>query len=114
MDYTWALNQIAVYWERLDPDGYGGWIWEDPIEVACRWVEKNEEMFDEAGNKFISKAEILVNQDMKPGDMLYLGDLDGITSASGSPANTKSAYVVRKFSKIPDILAEEYVRKAWL
>ncbi len=113
MDYTWALNQTAVYWERGESDGYGDYDWEDPVEVSCRWVEKNERFLDLNGEEKISKAKVLVNQEMSVGDYLYLGSIDDLTSSS-DPANTEGAYPIRQFDRIPDIFGEEFLRRAWL
>jgi hypothetical protein len=114
MDYTWALNQICVYWKRLAPDGHGGYLWEDPVELVCRWEIKQELISDAQGRQITSNAKILLNQDVVVGDFLYLGDLDDITSSSGSPGSMDQAYEVKRFDKIPDIPAEEFTRWAWL
>ena len=70
MDYTWALNQTAVYWKRLGPDGYGDWLWEDPVEIDVRWDDVSEMFTDVNGEQRMSLAKVLVNQDVKDGDYL--------------------------------------------
>lgn len=116
MDYTWALNQTAVYWQRLGPDGYGGWLWEDPVEIDCRWVERRKLYRNAAGEEKVSKADVLLNQDVAEGDYLYLGTLDDddVSASGATPANIRKAYVVQGFNKTPDLLAESYVRRAYL
>lgn len=115
MDYTWALNQTATYWERLDPDGLGGWDWEDPVEIDVRWDELQELLVDANGEEFISRGEVLLNQDVKPGDYLYLGELTSAMEDSASvPTNIEGAWEVKKFEKIPTIDATEFVRTAWV
>ena len=42
-----------------------------------------------------------------------MGDLDDIDSAV-TPANTKTAYRVQKFDKIPDLSGQEFFRRAWV
>lgn len=115
MDYSWALNQICVWWKRLTPDGYGGYNWEDPVELACRWEIKNELILDGQGRQVSSSAKVLLSETgIEVGDYLYLGDLDDITSSSGSPGSMDRAFEIRQVEKIPDISAEEFTVRAWL
>lgn len=111
MDFE--LNQIAVYWERLIPDGLGGYTWEDPVELACRWEEVVELYTDANGQERRSQAKVFLDQDIKVGDYLALMDLDDITSSS-LPGNTKEAFQIRRFDKVPDLSGTEFLRRAWL
>ena len=111
MDF--CLNQTCVYWENLGPDGYGGSTWEDPVELDCRWEEVTERFIDANGEERRSQAKVFLGQDVNEGDYLYLGDLDDLTSAD-SPGNTKGAFQVRSFKKVPDLSGTEFERKAWL
>jgi len=110
---NFELNQTAVYWERLTPDGLGGWTWEDPVEIAVRWESIVEKYTDVNGVERRSQAKVFLEQDISEGDYLYLGDLDDITSGS-LPGNTKGAFQVRRFDKIPDLAGTEFLRRAWL
>lgn len=112
MDFE--LNQIAVYWERGAPDGYGGYDWEDPVEIDCRWELVHELYQDAFGEQRTSNGKVFLGQDIKPGDFLYLGDYDDITSASGSPASMEQAFEVRRFDKVPDLAGTEFLRRAWV
>ncbi len=112
MDFE--LNQIAVYWERGAPDGYGGHGWEDPVEIDCRWELVHELYQDAFGEQRTSNGKVFLGQDIKPGDFLYLGDYDDITSASGSPASMEQAFEVRRFDKVPDLAGTEFLRRAWV
>jgi hypothetical protein len=115
MDTSWARNQKAVYWARLSPDGYGGWDYDDPVEIDVRWDETQEIIRDDKGEEFASRAQILVDQDMSVGDYLMLGELDDWdSSASAEPLSRSTAYPIKRFDKIPDIMAESYIRTAWL
>lgn len=110
---NFSLNQIAVYWARGVADGYGDFDWEDPVEIPCRWEGVNEQFVDMAGEVHFSKAKVFLAQDVSVGDYLYLGSLDDLTSAS-SPSNTKGAFPVRRFDKIPDLACQEFLRRSWL
>lgn len=112
MDFE--LNQTAVYWERLAPDGYGGYSWDDPEEIDVRWEQSSESFTDSNGETVNCSAKVFLGQDVRVGDYLYLGDLDDLTSASGSPASMEEAFSVKRFDKIPDLAGTEFFRRAWL
>lgn len=115
MDYSWALNQTAVYWKRLSPDGHGGWDYGDPDEIYVRWEDVQEDMMDAAGEEFVSRAEVMVNQEMFPGDYLYLGELtSAMGDSAGQPVNFSGAWPVRRVENIPDFEGTSWVRTVWL
>jgi len=109
-----GLIHTAVWWERGDPDGYGDFDWEDPVEVDCRWVQSNDLFTDSLGEEKRCTARVYLDRDVTVGDFLKLGDLDDITSASGYPPNKDGAYQVQRFDKIPDLAGGEILRRAWL
>lgn len=106
--------QDAVYWEYTGPDGYGGSTYNDPVEVKCRWAEKQQLVTDNVGREFLSNAELLVTQDMKRLDYLYLGTLADIGSEK-DPKKVDGAYEIKGFSKVPMIKSTTvFVRKVFL
>lgn len=118
MDISWALNQTAVYWKRLGPMSDGEYYWEDPVEIACRWVIKTGSKNQSDTRNLqteteLNVSEVMVDRDMYSGDYLYLGTLDDLTSAS-VPYNTKEAYKIKMMDKIPDLGGEEFTYKAYL
>ena len=34
--------ETAVYWGNPQNDGYGGFTFDTPVEIKCRWEEKSE------------------------------------------------------------------------
>jgi hypothetical protein len=112
MDFE--LNQVAVYWERLAPDGYGGYTWEDPVEIDVRWEQSSEMFIDSSGERVNCNAKVFLGQDVKVGDYIYLGDADDLTSASGSPVSMEAAMPIKRFDKIPDLAGAEFLRRAWV
>ncbi|MBU0778220.1 glycoside hydrolase [Patescibacteria group bacterium] len=53
--------QTAVYWGNPHPDGYGGTLYDDPVEVHCRWDEKINVVKDRDGKEVVSKARLLMD-----------------------------------------------------
>jgi len=74
-----------------------------------RWEEKNEEFIDLQGNTKISQAVVFAQQDLDVGGYLLLGD-----SPLTDPTLDNNAMVIQRYSKIPDLRAVQFNRKAWL
>ena len=80
--------QTAVYWEFDSADGYGSYNYKDPVEIDCRWGGKLQIVKNDKGEEKISKAEILVTQELVMNSRLYLGTLDDIDSDGDPPEDS--------------------------
>lgn len=106
--------QTAVLWEVIGNDGYGGNTFAVPIEIKCRWEDYTDTMDDDESIEFISQAKILVTQDFKMGDYLYLGDLQSITNQP-DPKQVHKAFPIRAVRKVPMIFSTDvFVRTVYL
>ncbi len=103
------LNQIATYWAPGAPDGFGAFTYASPVELNCRWEDRVEVMTDEDGTQFVSKSRIFLEDDVVKEGYLLLGESTAI-----DPQKVDNAYKVRVFAKTPDLLAENFERKAFL
>lgn len=110
--------QTAVLWEYISPDGKGGALFEEPIEILCRWDEKTEVKINNKGLNFASAASVLTNHEVKREDYLFLGTLEDATlinSDVSNPKKIKGAYAVIQMDKIPMVgKTDEFVRTAYL
>ena len=109
--------QTAVYWGNPTPDGYGGYTFDAPVEIPCRWEIKRKLIRNikrgKPGGIIISKARVLVTQVLKEGGYLYLGNLVDITGLE--PDDVLEAYRIKRFDKISMIKSTtEFVRIAYL
>ena len=109
------LKQTAVYWGNPQNDGYGGRTFDDAIEIAVRWEDRQERFVDTQVREQVSRAVVYVATDLVIGGYLYLGTLTDLSSAEeGDPLSVSSAYEIRALSKSPDIGADRFARKVWL
>lgn len=109
------LNQTVVYWGNPANDGYGGRTFDDPVELDCRWSDKQDLFIDIDGQEKRSEAVVWVESDVVVGGYLYLGDLDDLSSAEeADPFEVTNAFEIRRFEKVPSVKADQFVRKAWL
>lgn len=106
--------QDAVYWGSPAPDGYGGIVWGNPEQIKVRWEDKFQEITDATGIELISKAEVLVTEDLDYGGMLMLGVLNDLESGA-TPEDLNNAYQIKAVTKVPMIKSTtDFVRKVYL
>lgn len=108
--------QTAVYWGNPQPDGYGGTDYDDPVEIYCRWDDQTERITNNQGEEIVSKAQILVTQDLDEGGLLYLGTLGDLDSAQeDDPETVSGGYKIQRIDKNPLFRStSEFVRVAYL
>lgn len=110
------LNQTCVYWGNPTADGYGGFTWDDPVEIACRWVDSTRLIRDSKGEEIVCRAEVQLRQDVDEDGLLYLGTLDDLESSEEeTPTSITGAYMIKRFDKVPLVnRADKFYRKAFL
>lgn len=108
------LNQIAVYWGTPVADGYGGYTYASPVEIAVRW-EGNQELFiNDQGQQELSMAVVYSNQDMDINSYLYLGEESELDSSHDDPEIIDGAYRIKMYAKSVNVSGTQYLRKVWL
>ena len=115
-------EQTAVYWGNPQDDGKGGFTYDDPVEIKCRWEDGTEVISTEDKGKvreLVSKAQVWVLQDVDEEGYLYLGTLDSedaLDSAEeDNPATVQGAYRIKVFEKTPVMRkSDEFIRKVYL
>lgn len=106
--------QDAVYWGNPQPDGYGGYTFDAPVEIKVRWDEKYELIRDKDGKETVSTAQVLLTQDVDYGGYLYLGTLNELSSDPANPLEV-GGWEIKQFSRVYMIKSTtEQVRKAYL
>jgi hypothetical protein len=115
--------QTAVYWGSPVNDGYGGFAYADPIDIACRWEDKTEIDFGwfasgHPGNLMLSKSHLLVTQDLEEKGYLWLGTLAELETEyedTSDPRKVRKAFMIHRFDKIPMVFkTDEFVRLVYL
>ena len=113
---TKNLSQIAVYWANPTNDGYGTFTYDDPIEIECRWEDKDQMVQDDKGVMITSRSHAYVGQDVEIEGLLYLGRLDDLDSAQeDDPATIPGICIIKRFEKLPRLgSSTEFLRTAFL
>lgn len=119
--------QTAVYWGNPVNDGYGGKTFDDPVELlpptnGVRWEETTQVITNNQGKEIVSKAKILLCQDVDEEGYLFLGTLDDLSDSSGDssgayydPLQIEGAYEIKRFDKTPMVRkTNQFVRTVYL
>lgn len=110
---TTLCDQTAVYWGNPIKDGFGGYAFDDAVEINCVWEDTTELIRDSQGNEITSRAKVFVVQDLDEEGYLYLGSLDDLESAP-VPSEVEKAFQIKRFDKTKALRKEEYLRIAYL
>jgi hypothetical protein len=108
------LTQTAVYWGNPVPDGSGGYTYDDPIEIDCRWEDGVTVNTDTLGIEYNILAEVQVKQDLDEDGMLFLGTLDDVDSGGLDDPASAGAHTIIRFDKIPNLTGSCFYRRAYL
>lgn len=114
--------QKCVYWGNPVSNDNGGYTFANPVEIDCRWDDKQELKTGFWGNKFASQAQVLVNIDLDRRGFLYKGtlaELQAEATAKGystaNPREFPTAFIIEQFEKIPMVMSnDDFVRTAFL
>jgi hypothetical protein len=114
--------QKCVYWGNPVANDNGGWTFNAPVEIDCRWEDKQELKDGFWGNRITSQARVLVNIDIDRRGYMYNGTLEQLqeeAAANGyninNPQEFPTAFIVIQFEKIPMVFAnDDFVRTAFL
>jgi len=117
---TKALKQTAVYWalagddsQGEDFDDHGRPQFLAPVEISCRWSDKREEYISANSITKISNSKVMVDRDMRNGEVLMLGELIDITEQINILEND-NAWTIEGWKKTPNLKATEFLRVAYL
>lgn len=106
---TRVLRQTATYWGSPTPDGLGGYTYAAPVSLSVRWTDRQEVIQNSRGEEVVSRSKVFTSIDVESEGYLYLG-----TSSATDPTTVDDAFKIQRFDKIPDLTANEFLRKAFL
>jgi hypothetical protein len=111
-----TYTQTAVYWGNPKEDGFGGKTFDAPIEIKCRWEERQQVLTDAKGNIEGSRASVYILQDLDQQGFLYLGTLVGLTTdQKNDPTKVEGAWVIKQFEKVSELgSTTNFIRKVYL
>lgn len=106
-------KQDAVYWPPLGVDRNGKPTYGTPIQIKCRWDDRNELMTGPDGEQFVTKSQVMVDRVLKIKGRLMLGELPDPVPVDYNPLQDGSGEI-RILQNIPNMRATEHLRIAIL
>lgn len=103
--------QKCVYWEADGFDEYGKFKFLDPVELEVRWVPVTRVVADKKGNEITTSADVVVDQDVLLGSLMWLGELD-LWNGTGSAGDDEPILQVAVFNSTTDLKGREVRRTA--
>ena len=110
-------KQKVVYWPATDTgaasdyDGYGERTMGTRVELDVRYTVGESGGGDAQGDPEGIDLSVVVNQDIVPGSVIWLGTLDDLPTDT---TTLTDLYVVKNFNKTPDVKAKRYTRSMGL
>lgn len=107
--------QTATYWRNAGPDGFGGYTFDDPIDILCRWEGKSEIKMTNTGQYYASAASLMTNHEIAVDDYVRLGSVTELTGIITNPKAIEGAFAIIQVDKVPMVRkTDEFVRTGYL
>lgn len=92
----------AVLWEKVGVDRYNNTTVRDGVEIRVRWVATRGEALDPTGKRISIDASVIMAQDAKVGDQMWLGALEDWygTGSGGDYTEVMEVVTVEKTSDL--------------
>lgn len=108
------LRQDVTLWPIEGTDGFGGFMFGEPVLRKGRWEDKAELFINQDAEEVLSKSIVYMMDDVESGDYLALGDFASEEVLVLDPGTLSGAFRIRNFSKVTDLSALQSLVKAWL
>ena len=107
-------RQRAVLWTRsAEPNKFGKFTYDEPIEIRCRWEDVAKEFRDTKGQTVMSMSIVYVDRVLSVGDMLRKGEIT--TDEPSDPTDLpQTAFEIQRFDQLPDLKAKLTLLTAYL
>jgi len=69
------LNQRLVYWRKIGTNSSGQPVYASPVEVKCRWENRNEQIVTITGQMLISNALLMTEYELVMDSLVWKGTL---------------------------------------
>ncbi len=83
-------KQVAAVWIRNpEPDRYGQFTFQGPIEIKCRWDDGEQEFHDAQGQSLFASSTMYPDRPLKPGDFALVGPIQSDYTSDPRAVNAK-------------------------
>ena len=108
-------SQTLVYWQKTGSDQFGRPAFANPVQINCRWEDKEQEIVMPDGRKVLSKAYLITPQLLVAGSIVLLGTLPGLppTALNAIPTVGQGGKEVLMARNTPESLQFSSINEAW-
>jgi hypothetical protein len=93
------MPDTATYWApSAGTDAYGKRTFSAPVQLACRWEDKIEQIRSKTGVEYVTKSRIFLSQPVDLDGYVYFGE-----SSQSSPYNQTGAWEIQQVGRSPDL-----------
>lgn len=105
-----AMNDVVTYWEITGAtDRYGKPLLTSPVQIKCRWEDKQSQIISKHGTEIISKTRIFTRTSL---------NIDGYVAkgvvADADPRPLDTAFEIQQVSTTPDLRSLKTLITAYL
>lgn len=105
-----AMNDVVTYWEKTGAtDRYGKPILSAPVQIKCRWEDRQSQIVNKHGTEIISKSRVFAREAL---------DIDGYVAkgvvADTDPSPLDNAFEIQQVSTTPDLRSLKTLTTAYL
>lgn len=92
------LHQTLTYWPPSAEDRYGKPVSGTPVQKACRWEDRTDEVQSKTGQQVTSRSRVFLDDDVDIDGYVYLG-----VSDATDPTTVDGAYEIQAKGRQPDL-----------
>jgi hypothetical protein len=110
-------KQTLVYWRKTGSDPSGKPVYADPVEIKCRWEDRQQEVIASDGRTVIARGHLLLASPVLPGSLVFqglLGDWKKLPNYPSPPTVNQGGREVVRADNTPDLKAQSFVNEAWV
>lgn len=104
------FHQTLTYWEaNSTTDIYGKPTFKAPVQLSCRWEDREQQIINKKGSEIVSKSRIFVEGEIGLEGYLFLG-----TSNETDPTKVEGADEIQQVGVTPDLRYLRSLVTVWL
>lgn len=94
------FKQDLVYWKKTGNDGEGGFVYDSPVPLKCRYEKKIEQVITTTGEQKVSRARFFCSEPLEEGGYIFLGTMDQLGNTQ-LPEDTEGSMRILAADEIP-------------
>lgn len=103
----------CVYWAPKGKNQFGKPLFENPVELGCRWEDRKSRRMDATGVEQIFNGKVFVGIDLDLDGVLWHGLLIDVPVDGDPSIPPDDVQIIAAFDKVGKIRNDKFVRTAF-